>query len=282
MKRRFVIWLILGLISQGGLIFGQSLPTNSTESETQLSSYFFIGAELLTFIDEKPYPAVSVSKKHILARKDGTTEEIKLSAPIGLKLTPCVSDVFIKVEDPAITFDNTHAARAELRLWSELSYSQSASDAEIADLRTSTPGTPSDELISQEEEFREFLEDSIDEGRMNEDRIVDTVNLKLRLNPNTDMNDVYVAYGISYDLPKSKSMNPQRGSRMAVHYLGDLREAGAETFRIRKQFARFKPTNFKCEFFFYKGKAEPIAHTLSRKLRELNAEEAIQVRELLN
>ena len=282
MKRRFVIWLILGLISRGGSVFGQSLPTNSTELETQVSSYFFISAELLTFIDQKPFPAVGVSKKRIYVSKDGAIEELKLSAPIGLKLKPCVTDVFIKVEDPAITFDNTHAARVELRLWSELSYSQSASDAEISDLRTSIPGTPNDELISQEEGYREFMENSIDEGRMHEDRFADTVNMKFTLSPNQDMEEVYVACGISYDLPTSKSKEPQRGSRMAVHYLGNLSEGTPAVFNIRKPFARFKPVNVKCELFFYKGKAEPIAHTLSRKLRALNMEEAVQVRELLN
>jgi len=278
MKKHLVGLLISILAVQAELEPDQSAGT----LEAQAVSYFFVSAELLAFINEKPYPAVGVSKKRILASKDGAIEQLKLTAPIGLKLKPCVSDDFIKVEDPAITFASAHAARAELRLWSELSYSQSASDAEIADLRTTIPGTPADELVSQEEGYRQFMEERIDEGRMNEDRIVDTVNLKFKLSPNAYMDDVYIACGISYDLPKGKSKEPKRGSRMAVHYLGNLSKGSPEIFHIRKQFDRFKPVNMKCELFFYKGKAEPIAHTLSRKLRELNREEAVEVRELLN
>lgn len=263
------------------LILFPAIQTLSAESEARTVSYFFIGADLLTFIDEESHPAIGVSKKRIHANRNGVIEELKLSAPVGLKLKPCVTDDFIKVEDPSITFDNVHAAQAELRKWSELNFSQSASDGEIADLRTSIPGTPSSELVSQEEGFREFLEDGIDEGRMHEDSLADTVNLKFTLIPNSDMDAVYIAYGISYDLPKSKMKDPQRGSRMAVHYVGDLSKDSPQIVHIRQRFARFKPDNFKCELFFYKGKAEPVAHTLSRKLRKLDNEEADQVKELL-
>ena len=282
MKAGIVSWLLVLVTFQTQIAATSPDQTDLRETDGPPHAYFFIGAELLTFIDDVPYPALTVSGKRIFAKKDDTVEAVKLDAPIGLKLTPCVTNDFLGLEEPAITYHNSYAARRELRLWSELSYSQSASDAEIADLRTTIPGTPRDELLSQEEGYRDLIEDRIDEGRMHEDVNIDTVNLKFTVTPNADMNGVYVAIGISYDLPKGQSEDIQRGSRMAVHYLGKLSGSSSEAIRIRKTVAPFEPVNVKCELFFYKGEANPIAHTFSRKLRKLTETEASQVRELIH
>lgn len=282
MKARIIGWLLVFIIVQTKAATGSAGQPGSQDLNNPSHAYFFIGADLLTFIDEVPRPALTVSGNRIHARKDGTVETVKLSAPIGLKLKPCLTHDFISLTDPAITYDNALAARREVRLWSELSYSQSASDAEIADLRTVIPGTPSDALLNQEEGYRDLIEDRIEDGRMHEDVTIDTVNLKFTLNPDSDMTDVYVAIGISYDLPKGNTEDSQRGSRMAVHYLGNLSGGSSNTLRIRKTFDPFKPVNVKCELFFYKGEANPIAHTFSRKLRKLTQTEASQVRELIN
>lgn len=282
MKACIIGCLLVFIIVQTEAAADNAGQSGSKDLNNPSQAYFFIGAEVLTFIEDVPCPALTVSGNRIYARKDGTVEAVKLSAPIGLKLKPCVTHDFISLTDPAITYDNALATRRELRLWSELSYSQSASDAEIADLRTTIPGTPRDELLSQEEGYRDLIEDRIDEGRMHEDVNIDTVNLKFTLKPDSDMTDVYVAIGISYDLQKGKSEDNPRGSRMAVHYLGNLSGGSSNTLRIRKTFDPFNPVNVKCELFFYKGEANPIAHTFSRKLRKLTQTEASQVRELIN
>lgn len=84
MNTYFVRWVIPLLAVQATLASGPSVSKQTSRAETV--SHFFISADLLAFIDEESYPAVSVSKNRIAVSKDGEIKELKMSAPIGLEL----------------------------------------------------------------------------------------------------------------------------------------------------------------------------------------------------
>lgn len=281
MKRRifplvpaFLLWLTCST--------AQAAPKSpATEPGNPIAAYFFLSGDLLAFVEEKSYAASHLTPNQMYILKDGKSQPVSVDTPIGLKITPVVTEAFVELDDFDFSLTNERAARKEVRLLSELSYSRSMSDGEIGDIRSINPDIQDQELISQEQEFREKMERQIDDLRMLEDNWADTLNLTFTLTPNQTMSDVYVVCGLSYDQDKESADKIKKGSRMVVHFLGDLQKGGAKTFRFLKHLDRFAPENPECELFFFKGKAEPVAHTSARKLRPLNAEEAAQVRNLL-
>jgi hypothetical protein len=242
MNKYLIAWLITMAAVQAETAKVSVRQSEAEKSIIEENSYYFVGAGLLAYIDGNPYPAIGVSEKRINVQVNGSIRKLKMSAPIGLMLKPCLSDKFIQVEDFGFSFSNLRAARAEVRMLSDLSFSQSASDAEIADIRGfhSEP-VPDQELLYQEEGYRELLENQIEDNRMKEDSVVDTLNLKFTLMPNADLKKAYLVCGVSFDLPESSSNSNPRGSRMAVHFLGDLEKGVSKTVSIHKAFDRNGP-----------------------------------------
>lgn len=250
--------------------------------EDNAHSYSFVGGVLMGFIGNDTYPANRVSEKHIFLDVDGKERKVKMNSPIGLGLRHYLSDKLVQVTEFDVSFSNQSAAQAELRLLSELAYSQSASDTEITDVRDFHGGSqPNAELLYQEEGYRDRIENQIDEGRMFEDSIADTVNTHFTLNPITDLSDAYVVIGVSFDLPKATSSGKQRGSRMAVHYLGNLKAGVPKDFEIRKRFSPFYPRKTRYDLFLFDGNATPVAHTFSKGLRHLTRKEAEELKKKL-
>ena len=267
-------FLFCGLI---GVAFCLSVNLNANEGK-ETAAYFFIGGELLVFVNDTPHKVSRVTSDQIQIEQDGIERSVSVNNRIGLKPTPVITPAFVEIDDFDYFPSNRAAAREEVRILSELSYSQSMSDGEVGDIRSINPDWQDQELINQEEEFRTQMEGQVDDLRMLEDPWMDTITLQLTLTPKQDLEDVYLVCGISYD---QGGVENNKGSRMIVHYLGSLGEGVAESFSITKPLERFKAVDSQCELFFYTGNAEPVAQPLANKFRPLNSEEAQQVRDLL-
>ncbi len=276
MKKRlivFLIWVTSASVAVASINAQEPVKSQPKAEPTQ--AYLFTSGAVIGFINDKAYPATRVSEKHIFLDVKGKQRKVKMNSPIGLGLKKSISDKLVQVTESQVSFSNQSAARTELRLLSELAYSQSANDTEITDVRDFYGGSqPNTEILYQEEGYRDRIENQIDEGRMHEDTIADTVQVKLTLNPTEDLDGAYLVVGVSYDLPNTLSKAKKRGSRMAVHYLGDLEAGVPKRFEFRKRFSPFYPRNNRNEIFLFEGNAEPIAHTLSKGLQALTAEQA--------
>ncbi|MCB1124342.1 MAG: hypothetical protein KJT03_22510, partial [Verrucomicrobiae bacterium] len=256
--------------------------SDNPEKNNRIEAYFFISGDLLAFVKGKPFVTSQVSNSQIFISRNGSNEALDANTTIGFRPKPAVANTFLNVDAFEYSLVNHQTARKEVRLLSELSYSQSMSDGEIGAIRSINPEIPDEDLISQEQEYRERMERQIDDLRMLENQWVDTLSLKFTLTPNQSMSNVYVVCGLSFDQAKDEEEKIEKGSRMAVHFLGDLEGEKSKNFRFNKRLERFDPINTNCELFFFQGNAEPVAHTSARKLRPLNAEEAEQVRALLS
>ena len=255
--------------------------TAGTEKDPEIASYFFIGGELLAFVEGTPVRTSRVTQSHLYIEEEGQSRVLGTDTRIGLKNTPVLANAFIEVEDFEYALTNLAAGREEVRLLSELSFSQSMNEGEIGDIRSINPNVQDEELISQETEFREQMERQIDDLRMLEDSWSDTLSVGFTLKPRQNMQGVYVVCGLAFRNDDASS-HTEQGSRLAVHYLGDFEAGVPRSFRLNKPLERFRPFATDCELFFFQGNAQPVAHTHARNLRPLNQEETTQVKAMLN
>ena len=262
-----------------GLSASYASPSNHT---AEVEGYFFLSADLIVFHEDTPSVASKVTEVNIYILKGVQELAVSRDTRIGLKMTPVVTEAFLKLEDFDYVLSNRAVGRKEVGMLSELSYSHSMSEGEVGDIRSINPNVDDQTLLSQEEAFRDQMGREIDDLRMLEEGWVDSVSLKFTVTASQDLQAVYVVCGLSYSEKRESSENERDGSRMVVHYLGDLKEGESIPFQCLRHLERFQAVESDCELFFFQGNAEPVAHTLARKLRPLNKEETAQVRAYLS
>lgn len=275
----FLVLVRLRVIMLTGLPVSFAEPSDHFE---EVDAYFFLSGDLIVFVEDAPSLVSKVSKDKLYIQKEGHEQAVGLDTRIGLKITPVVANAFLKVEGFDYMLSNQAIGRKEVRMLSELSFSQSMSDEEVGDIRSMNPMIEDRDLVDQEDAFRQQMERQIDDLRMLEEPWLDSVRMKFTVTPSQDMRDVYVVCGLAYRGMSEAREQGIEGSRMIVHYLGHLNEGVSKSFQFDRSLERFQAVDSDCELFFYEGNAKPIAHTLARKLRPLNKEETTQVRDLLS
>lgn len=266
------------------VVFHWTVSVGEPASE-ESGFYAFESGRILVSYKSGFLPVLSADKKGIYIETERGLKKVRYSTPCRLFPHTAISDEIVGISEIEFGFDNLKQARLESSAVTDMMMAEAGTEMAIVLKGGSVSGVPSaslseetaaeiKDLRDRQELDNETMQRSLEEDAYSRGELSDLINVKFRLQSETDLVNVYCAMVVRYvqsGFDGSKEL--RKAAVVRMKRVGDLDEGIPEKVKFTYPLAEGFVNEAGIDILLFHGESQPLATNLSRGLRSLTVEE---------